>query len=107
MTSLDSPFNFDVEALIAESDRHASKRVKREWLKKGYSYQMSLYGAVYNEDEDKFTARRIEILSDYPWIPRTLKAVADGFNEYMPHFRYSIWAFSHSALNLKLIGGYD
>lgn len=102
-----SPFEFDAKEIREEARKTSSRQLKREWIKKGFSNQMSLYGAIYSEDEDRFEGRRIEILGDQAWNKRTLKAVADSFNEHLPHFKYSIWLFTNKTLRLKLLGGYD
>lgn len=98
---------FDHEEIRRLEAQGAAKRVKREWIEKGYTHQMSLYGASYNDETDKHTVRRIEILCDVAYTKELLASLVGIFERIIPPFKYSIWVCNGDLGQLAIAGGYN
>ena len=97
----------DTEELKREYESTSSRTVKREWIKKGYANQMSLYGVLTNQDTEASEFRRIEILSDVPFTLEIVKGVSESLEYLKPPFKYTIWLYNHREDGIKMVAHYD
>lgn len=98
---------FDAHALQAEENSHNSRRVKREWIEKGYVNQLSFYGALKKKATGNVYGVRIEVHSKTPYTKDDLTLLHDIFTMATPDYPYSIWAYDSDPLILKLMGKYE
>jgi hypothetical protein len=97
----------DTEELKREYESASSRTVKREWIKKGYVNQMSLYGVLTNTETKASEYRRIEILSNIPFTMEIVKLAADGIEYLKPPYKYSIWIYDKTMDGIKMVAHYD
>ncbi|TKJ36878.1 hypothetical protein CEE36_11365 [candidate division TA06 bacterium B3_TA06] len=97
---------FDADEIRRIHESGAAKRVKREWIKKGYDQQMSLYGVVTDEALDEAGYKRIEILSDTLYDDRIVALIFEFFQYFKPESPYTIWIHSTERDALKQVGAY-
>jgi len=83
-----------------------SKRVKRHYLKKGYKYALSLYGAFTNKDTDENRGIRIEILSNKLYTDRITNMILSLFEHIHPVSKYTIWIYDKDKDAVKCVGRY-
>ncbi len=88
-------------------DLPLSRRLKREWIKKGYDQQMSLYGVVFDQQKDELQYRRIEILSDGPFTKELFSLIYWFFKDLIPPKSYTIWILNHKTQEVKQVGEYS
>ena len=92
---------------IKRIDRSGSaKRVKREWIKKGYDQQMSLYGVLTNREEGESGYCRIEILANIPYSEKVVFLIYQFFLDFKPPRPYTIWIFNKDREALRQVGRY-
>ena len=101
--SLSSFLDFNHELF----DGHiTSRQVKREWIKQGYTEQMSIYGVVNDAELDDKRYKRIEVLSNKPYDRRLMKTLYYYFMDFIPLESYSIWIYDLGRDALSLVGGW-
>lgn len=88
-----------------ETDR--SRRVKREWIERGFDEQMSLYGALHDPEIEKDFYLRIEILSDVPYTSEIVQSLYYFFQTVLPPMaKYTIWVYDGAREGVKLVGSF-
>jgi len=97
----------DVEELKKEQEQGDSRQVKRLWIKLGFKYQMSLYGALRLTDDDRHEGRRIEILSNTAYDNRIVFMIYEFFRRIPPLARYTIWVYDGKREGIRIVGRYD
>lgn len=97
----------DLEAVKRLQERGMSRHIKRKWIKRGYTRQISLYGAIYNHDDDKHYYRRYEVLSNVPYTQRLIYILYEFFEVTLPPYAYSIWIYDQSKESVGLVAYYD
>lgn len=95
----------DTDELRRDAKLRGLSHEKRVWIKKGYSEQMSFYGAVENTATDSTRRQRIEILSPVSYTQHIIRIIYNFFCVYHPAHRYSLWAFTRENESLQMIGG--
>lgn len=90
-----SAFKFfkEHEQLHKLSMLEAVQQVKRQYIKLGFEHQLALYGVLYDNEEDRHTYRRIDILLDTPLTHEMFYRIYDFFRVIKPPPRYSIWIY--------------
>ena len=76
---------------LEESGR--ARSVKRGLMKDGYTWAMSLYGAVQGPGVDEIVPMRVEILSDTEYTERIVYLITSFFETVQPVDKYTIWIF--------------
>ncbi|GAG68339.1 unnamed protein product [marine sediment metagenome] len=71
----------------------SSRRLKREWIKKGYNQQMSLYGVIFDQEIDDRSYKRIELLSNTPFTKEMFHLIRWFFQSFIPMKSYTIWIY--------------
>jgi hypothetical protein len=97
----------DSKALQEAAAESGARRAKRELIKQGYTWMLSIYGAIYNNEDDTFSYRRIEVLSDDAWDRESILIVYSVFSGILTPFVYSVWAYNYRTQKLKLRGGFN
>jgi len=97
---------FDAEEIRRIHESGAAKSVKREWIKKGYNQQLSLYGVVTDGEADESGYKRIEILSDALYSERIVALVFQFFEYFKPESPYTIWTYDERRDSIKQVGAY-
>ena len=97
---------FDADEIRRIHASGAAKSVKREWIKKGYDQQLSLYGVVTDGEEDESGYKRIEILSDALYSERIVALVFQFFEYFKPESPYTIWIYDESRDSMRQVGAY-
>jgi hypothetical protein len=82
------------------------RRLKRAIIKEGFIYQLTLYGALHDNANDKTTARRIDIYSRKHFAQRTFNFLVKLFIEFPPKQEFSIWTYDSEKNDLQLKGKY-
>ena len=98
--------HLDVEEIKRTAESGSAKRVKREWIKKGYEHQLSLYGALTNRETEETGYSRIEVLMNVPWSYRSVHLIYDFFQALKPPSPYSIWIYDHERDSVRQVGSY-
>jgi len=101
------PYNNLTKQEIEHEYPEASRTLKRQLIKRGYTWQISLYGVQTNTATKKSEYRRIEILSNKPYTRNTLVLIYGFFGEFIPPYKYSIWTYNASTDDLDMAKGYD
>lgn len=98
---------FDVNEVdkIAKSAR--SRLVKREWIKQGYSHQLSLYGVAFDATTGGKGYKRIEVLGTRPWTQRVVLGLYDWFTYMIPGSPYTIWIYDAARDSISIVGRYE
>lgn len=99
-------YRIDSEELKRIDASGSSRRVKREYLKKGYNIAMSLYGAFTNKETNESRGLRIEILSNTPYTDRITLMILSFFEHIHPVSKYTIWIYDKTLDALKCVGRY-
>lgn len=89
---------------IAESGQ--SRRVKREYIKKGYNRQLSLYGVLTDKETGLSEYRRIEVLSNVDYNERLVALLYDFYNKLKTPEVYTIWIYDKDRKSVKEVGSY-
>jgi len=97
----------DLEAITRLDQRGVSRYVKRKWIKRGYTQQLSLYAIIKNLDEHKNYYRRVEILSNTSFTCPIVMYIYEFFERSMPPFAYSIWLYNKERMALGLVAKYE
>lgn len=97
---------FDAEEIKRIHESARAKSVKREWVKRGYDQQMSLYGVVTDEQLEESGYKRIEILSDVLYDDRIVALIFEFFDYFKPESPYTIWIYSKDRDSIRQVGAY-
>lgn len=97
----------DLDAIKRLMERGASRYVKRKWIKRGYTQQLSLYGVIHNKTDDKNYYRRIEVLSNTPYTCPIVMYIYDYFERSLPPYAYSIWLYDNKRKAIGLVAKYE
>jgi hypothetical protein len=97
----------DTVALQEAAAESGARRAKRELIKQGYTWMLSIYGAIYNNGDDTFSYRRIEVLSNDAWDRESILLVYSIFSGILTPFVYSVWSYNYHTQKLGLKGGYN
>lgn len=100
-------WEFDAEEVKRIAESGSAKRVKREWIKKGYEYQLSLYGVLLHTEVGESEYKRIEVLMDVPWTEEALHLIYDFFKMFKPPSPYSIWLYNDERGAVTEVGRYE
>ncbi|GAH60530.1 unnamed protein product [marine sediment metagenome] len=100
--SLSSFLDFNHELF---DDHITSRQVKREWIKQGYTEQLSLYGVVRDDELDSRKYKRIEVLSNKPYDRRLIETLYYYFMGFIPLEYYSIWIYDHARDSISIVWG--
>ena len=98
---------FDVNEVKRIDMSGSSRRVKRQWIKEGYSHQMSLYGVAFDTETGGKGYKRIEILSNRPWTQHIVLAIYDWFSYMIPGSPYTIWIYDGPRDSISIVGRYE
>lgn len=98
--------DFNAQQIKDIADSAGSRRVKRHWIKEGYSHQMSLYGVVTNHETGESSYKRIEILSNTPWTERIMALLYEWFSYMVPASPYTLWVYDVGRDSFKIVGEY-
>jgi len=98
--------SFQAEELRAEHENAASRRLKREWIKRGYSHQMSFYGILTDREAGESNYSRIEVLAEQPFDYEATFLLYTFFKELKPLDSYSIWIYSPAHEGVLVVGRY-
>lgn len=101
------PVDFDVQQIIETADRAASRTTKRQWIKEGYSHQLSLYGVNSNRETGESNYKRIEILSNVPWTESIVSRLYTWFSYMVPGAAYTIWIYDGGRDSFKIVGEFN
>lgn len=96
----------DAEEIKRIEESGSAKRVKREWIKKGYDQQMSLYGVLTDSLQDESGYCRIEILSNVLYSEKIVFLIYQFFLDFKPARPYTIWIFDREREALSQVGRY-
>jgi len=96
---------FNVQAFLDERDQTDTRRVKRSLILQGYPHQYSFYGQVEDRDGEKHY-KRIEVFSNTELGKTRLLELKEYFEEELPEYEYSLWAYNHDRLGVQLVKGY-
>lgn len=97
-----SPFdNEQIEYLHKVSMFRQITVIKRQLIKLGFIYQLSLYGVMQNKETKAVSYRRIDVLIDEPVTHEIFTRIYDFFQVIKPPAKYSIWAYSDETKQLK------
>jgi hypothetical protein len=99
-------FDFDAQQIKEIAESGASRKVKRHWIKEGYSHQMSLYGVNTNRETEESSYKRIEILSNTPLTERIVSLLYEWFSYMVPGSPYTLWVYDVSRDSIKIVGEY-
>lgn len=99
-------FGFDEREIKRIEKTYGAKRIKREYIKKGYEFQLSLYGVLSDREKDESGYHRIEVLLNVPWTQRALHLIYDFMKALKPPSPYSIWIYDDSREAIKMVGSY-
>jgi len=97
----------DVEAIKRLDQRGVSRYIKRRWIKRGYTQQLSLYAVVKNLDTEENHYRRVEILSNTPFTCPIVMYVYEFFEKSLPPYAYSIWLYNKERMALGMVAKYE
>jgi hypothetical protein len=98
---------FDAEAIRAEDTATGSRRLKREWIEKGYVNQLSFYGALRRKSGGDAWGVRIEVHSRTPYTADDISGLYKLLTMATPSVAYSIWTFDSEPWRLRLAGKYE
>ena len=96
----------NTEAVLAEWENAGSRRLKREWIKRGYSHQMSFYGILTDKETGESNYSRVEVLAEGPFDYGTTFLLYQFFRELKPLDSYSIWVYSPKEQGVQVVGRY-
>lgn len=99
-------FGFDEEEVKRIERSGSARRIKRAWIKRGYQFQLSLYGALTSMETGESGYCRIEVLLNCPWTERIVHLIYDFFQALKPPSPYSIWIYDQARDALKQVGSY-
>ena len=95
---------FDAQEIADQAQLLSSKRLKREWVSRGYSHQISLYGVLTNKETEESQYSRIEVLAQDPFSYETTFLLYHFFSELKPTDSYTIWIYSPAHQGVKQVG---
>lgn len=98
---------FDLDAIRAREKTVNSRRLKRDWIEKGYTHQLSFYGALKRKRDNETWGVRIEVHSKTPYSKEDLDGLYNLFTMATPSYAYSIWVFDSDPWKLHLAGSYE
>lgn len=98
---------FDAEEIKRIHESGSAKRTKREWIKRGYSELLSLYGVVTDVELDESGYKRIEILSNVLYTERIVLLLFDFFDYFKPVSPYTIWIYDRERDSIRQVGAYQ
>lgn len=101
------PYAFDHETITRETELLSSKRLKREYVKAGYSHQLSFYGVLTNRDTEESQYSRIEVLSQDPFSFKDTFLLYHFFMTLKPLESYTIWLYSREREGVTQVGRYE
>ena len=96
----------DTERLIAESYKKNSKAVKRKYIKLGYIFQLSVYGATSDRKTGEVKGMRVEILAKHLYSADDLRDIYFFLMQFIPMYTYSIFIYDNDKGDLNLVGKY-
>lgn len=96
-----------MEEIRRETELLSSKRLKREWVSRGYSHQISFYGVLTNRDTEESQYSRIEVLAQDPFNYETTFLLYHFFTELKPLTSYTIWIYDPAHEGVRMIGRYE
>lgn len=96
----------DLEEIARIERSGSAKSVKREWIKKGYDQQMSLYGVLTDREADESGYCRIEILSNVLYSEKIVLLIYGFFNDFKPARPYTIWIYDGARESVLQVGRY-
>jgi hypothetical protein len=99
--------NMDAQEFKRLAEQAGARTTKREYIKKGYEHQFSLYGVTTDRATKLSEYRRIEVLSNTPYTQEVFIDLYEFFNMVIPPSKYSIWIYDGKSKALKSVGVFD
>ena len=78
-----------------------AKEVKDSLAPQGYTFVMSLYGALRDKETGRVTPRRIEILSQKMLNENDINLIYRWFQNMPPEKSYTIWIYNREGNLMK------
>jgi len=78
-----------------------AKQVKDRYATEGYTFAMSLYGALRNAETNRTEPRRIEILSQNPLNATDVELIYRWIQKMPPLKSYTVWIYRREGNLLK------
>jgi len=95
------------DQLIRMTGREEARRLKRQWILRGYRHQISFYGVVESTDQEPSQYRRIEVLSNVAYDEEIMRFLYEFFSEIMLLKTYTLFALDGVNGDLKPIGDFE
>lgn len=97
---------------LSEADRKQlfspkSRTVKRQLIKKGYTWQLSIYGVQKTHENNEREYRRIEVLSNIIYTEKIVHQIYYYFENFIPSAKYTIWTYTGETDNLEQEGAFN
>jgi hypothetical protein len=97
---------FEADVIHEEWCSNSSRVLKRDLVKMGEKYILSLYGAVGNKETKELLGVRIEILSAEEYSVEDVRLLYEYFKQHPFQLKYSIWLYDRDHVNLDCMGVY-
>ncbi len=97
----------DMQEFARMAERASARTKKREAIKLGYEFQLSLYGVVKNFKSGEDEYRRIEVLSNIPYDQEIFFSLYEFFSQVIPPSKYSIWRYDKVSGDIKSWGVFE
>jgi len=97
----------EVEEIKRQAELSSSKRVKREWIKRGYSHQISFYGVLTDAETEESQYCRIEVLAENLYTFEEVFLIYHFFMTLKPMDSYTIWIYSRANEGIRYVGRYE
>lgn len=97
----------DIDEYKRLNQKESARQLKREYIKQGYTNQISLYGALKDNETKNSHGVRIEILSNQHITETLMFYLYEFFDIMKPHWSLSIWIYDQFRESVKLVGKYE
>lgn len=94
----------NAEVVMEEWKNAGSRRLKREWIKRGYTHQISFYGILTDKEKGESNYSRIEVLAEAPFGYEATFLLYHFFKELKPTDSYTIWVYSPAHEGVQMVG---
>jgi hypothetical protein len=93
--------------LRSKSKQPTMRRLKRQIIKEGFKYQLTLYGALHDKKNNKTTPIRTDIYVNKPYTLKIFDFIVRLFMQFPLRWKFSLWTYDSKTDDMKLIGSYD
>jgi len=97
----------EVEEIKRQAELSSSKRLKREWIARGYSHQISFYGVLTDRETEESQYSRIEVLAENLYTFEEVFLIYHFFMTLKPLDSYTIWLYSRANEGIRQVGRYE